>query len=149
HSHWLDLNSSSNDYYGQDDVNDSNEDDDSVTTAEDFAATDEFATELEELPPVEKAEVCEQAGRAFEKLGALSEALASYYEAESLHPTPALAKRIRAKMRRVRQILQERRLDREHRPTIHDDLEQPSVVRPRLASMKPEVKAAELEGGNQ
>jgi len=149
HSHWLDLNSSSNDYYGQDDVYDSDEDSDSVTSAEDFAASDEFATELEKLPAAEKAEVCEQAGRAFEKLGALSEALSSYYEAESLHPAPATAKSVRSEMRRVRQIMQERRLDRERRPTIHDDLEQQSVVRPRLKSMKPEVKAVELEGGNQ
>jgi hypothetical protein len=88
-------------------------------------------------------------GLAFQKLGAFDEALSSLRQALGMHPDPAVAKRLKAEIRDVGRVLDARRSDRQRQPDIHEALEQESVVRPRLAPIKPGVSGVEQEGGHR
>lgn len=87
---------------------------------------------LSSLAATDKPAILEQAGIAFEKLGALEDALASFGEALAAHPAPAVYKRIEAEKSSVLHILQQRSADRLRQPDIHENLEQDHVVHPRL-----------------
>jgi predicted Zn-dependent protease len=151
HNHWLQVNSWSGYYYNPDlDDQDDSDEDSAAEENEDVADQGaEFAPDLSKLPAAERAEVSEQLGLAFQKLGALDEALFSFSQATGMHPSPAVAKRIKAEMRAVKGVLQERRANRQRQPSIHDDLEQDAVVRPRLASNKPQTNGDAIHGGHQ
>lgn len=152
HNHWLELNSSTQ-YWYQPDSDDS--DDDDSTAVDSTTSDDQTDAEEEEFAPgqgltnKDKAEICELTGRAFQKLGALTDALSSFSQAENLHPAPAVTKRIRAEEREVKKILAEQRADRERQPSIHDAINQASVVRPRMVPVKPKTSAANIQGGQR
>jgi hypothetical protein len=97
----------------------------------------------------DKAEICELVGQAFHRLGALDDALSSFSQAQNLHPAPAAMKRIKEELRAVRQALAEQRGDRDRQPSIKNDVSQPSVVRPRIASIKAKSGIAEFQGGHR
>jgi len=152
HNHWLDLNSSRGNWYRED--YDDSEDDD-TTAADDDAIPDdidvaeaEFASGLN-LKNSDKAEICELVGQAFQRLGDSEDALSFFYQAEGLHPAPAALKRIKAEVHAVRKVLAEQRADYGRQPSIHDDIGQASVVRPRLTSIKPKPGAVDFQGGHR
>jgi tetratricopeptide (TPR) repeat protein len=149
-SRWLDLNSSPGRLYETAVDEDSEDEEDPESGDEDNSQAEaEFTQDIRSMTPREKAEIFEQVGLAFQKLGAFDEALSSLGQALGLHPIPEVARRVKAEVREVRKVLEERRSDRERQPDIHDALEQESVVRPRLSPIKPSLSRVEKEGGHR
>ena len=151
HNHWFELNSSS-DYWYRPDYDDSEDDDaeavdDASISDEELGSVETNFSPARNLDNSEKVEIAELVGTAFRRLGALNDALSSYYQAQSFHPSTIAAKRIKAEIREVRKILAQQREDRSRQPAIHDELNQASVVRPRMAPAKPKATAAVFHGG--
>ncbi|PYP91831.1 MAG: hypothetical protein DMG65_05885 [Candidatus Angelobacter sp. Gp1-AA117] len=144
---WLHINSASGyewDQYGYDsetDEDDQDEDNDENQLQEEDSTTGKPSSEmtardgLGSLDVTDKPVILEQAGIAFEKLGALEDALSSFGDTIAARPAPEVRKRINGEMREVRRILQQRRADRSRQPDIHESLEQDHAVHPRLASV--------------
>ncbi|HEY6969896.1 MAG TPA: tetratricopeptide repeat protein [Candidatus Angelobacter sp.] len=152
-NHWLQMNSWSDYYYdpySRDLDDDLEADDDSYQPDEEAGVSyDEFAPDLGNLSAGEKAEVLEQIGLAFQKLGVLDEALSSFERASTLHPAHAVARRLKSEIRDVQRALQQRREDRGRQPAIHSALEQNVIVRPRLEPVRTEPKEIGFQGGHQ
>ncbi|HEY6249180.1 MAG TPA: hypothetical protein VI685_04420 [Candidatus Angelobacter sp.] len=152
HNHWLDLNSSEGYWYRPD--YDDAEDDETSTADDDTIPDEEIATQAELTPWLnlqnsDKAEICELVGRAFQRLGDLNDALSSFYQAENMHPVPAVAKRIKTEVSGVRKVLATQRADHERQPAFHNEVNQASVVRPRMPSTKPKAGGADVQGGHR
>jgi tetratricopeptide (TPR) repeat protein len=81
----------------------------------------------------ERAEINRDLGMAFERTGALGQALPYWQRAYRLESDPAVKAQINKEVQQIRLVQRRREANRARQPEIHSELEQAHVVRPRLS----------------
>jgi Tfp pilus assembly protein PilF len=81
----------------------------------------------------ERAEINRDLGMAFERTGALGQALPYWQRAYRLEPDAAVKAQINKEIQQIRLVQRRREANRARQPEIHSELEQAHVVRPRLS----------------
>ena len=84
------------------------------------------------LLPKEKAEIARELGLAFEKTGALNQALPFLRKAYRLETDAAVKAQINKEVQQIRLVQRRRAANQTRQPQIHSELEQQHTVRPRL-----------------
>ncbi|HET6843685.1 MAG TPA: hypothetical protein VFK06_18695 [Candidatus Angelobacter sp.] len=87
---------------------------------------------LSKLPGKERAEISRSLALAYEKTGALEQAISWFRRAYKLEPGVAEKSQINKEVQQLRAVLRRRASNEARQPLVHSELEQNRTVRPRL-----------------
>ena len=94
--------------------------------------TDSSFGSLSKLPVKERAEISRSRAQAYEKTGALEQAVSWFRSAYKLEPGAAEKSQINKEVQQLRAVLRRRASNEARQLLVHSELEQNRAVRPRL-----------------